>query len=110
MRVSTTFMHQQALNIILEQQGQINKTQQQISTGKNVLKPSDNPSAAADIMSLEEAFARSVQYQDNAERASARLGVEEAALTNITDTLQRLHELALQANNATQNDISRAAI
>lgn len=110
MRVSTTFMHQQALNIILEQQSRINETQQQISTGKNVLKPSDNPSAAADIMALEEAFARSVQYQDNAERARARLGIEETALADIGDTLQRLHELGLQANNATQNDTTRAAI
>ncbi|KAF0193025.1 MAG: flagellar hook-associated protein 3 FlgL [Gammaproteobacteria bacterium] len=110
MRVSTAFMHQQAINIILDQQARVNKTQQQISTGKNVLKPSDNPAASADIMSLEEAFARSVQYQDNAERARARLGVEETALADIANTLQRLHELSLQANNATQNDTSRAAI
>ncbi len=110
MRVSTAFMHQQAINIILDQQARVNKTQQQISTGKNVLKPSDNPAASADIMSLEEAFGRSVQYQDNGERARARLGVEETALSDIANTLQRLHELSIQANNATQNDTSRAAI
>ena len=110
MRVSTNYMYQQSLNTILDQQARINQTQQQISTGKNILKPSDDPSAAAYIMALEESYSQTTNFQANADRAKARLGLEDVALGDLSNSLQRVHELALQANNATQDDQTRTAI
>lgn len=108
MRISTSQFIQQGLSQILTQQRQIADTQEQLATGRRVVRPSDDPAAATRSLSLRESIATLQQYNDNNDFAQSRLQAEEVALISAGDLLQRARELAIQANNATQTNETRA--
>lgn len=110
MRISTSQIYQQGLSAMLDQQGKLIKTQQQLSTGRRILTPADDPAGSAQVLDVNQALDVTKQYQANATTAKARLGLEENAMASTTDILQRVRELAVQANNATQTNETRAAI
>jgi flagellar hook-associated protein 3 FlgL len=110
MRISTSLFYQQGLNAMLSQQSTLAKTQLQLSTGKRILTPSDDPSAAAKVLDLDKLIESTGQYQRNADTAQARLTIEESALSSAGDLLQRVRELAVQANNDSLSAEDRNAI
>jgi len=73
MRISTTQFYQSGLNSILDQQSGLNKTQEQISTGLRVVKPSDDPIATISIINLEQEIALTNRYIANSDLATANL-------------------------------------
>ncbi|MCB1789322.1 MAG: flagellar hook-associated protein FlgL, partial [Gammaproteobacteria bacterium] len=85
-------------------------TELQVATGKRILRPSDDPSAAVRVLDLSEAQQRLAQYQRNADAAIARLDQEESALLSIENLLQRVRELAVQGANDTLSVDDRQAI
>lgn len=110
MRISTDQMQQQAVNLMLDQQAALAKTQQQVATGRRLATPADDPAAAAQVLDLEQARQTIGQYQKNADAARGRLSLEEGTLAGMDDVLQRLRELAVQGSNDTQTAASRAFI
>lgn len=108
MRVSTNQFIQQGISQILSQQQQIADTQEQLATGRRVVRPSDDPAAATRILTLRESISTVQQYNANINLATSRLQIEESALISAGDLLQRARELAIQANNATQTNETRA--
>ncbi|HVY64322.1 MAG TPA: flagellar hook-associated protein FlgL [Gammaproteobacteria bacterium] len=85
-------------------------TQEKVSSGQRVNKPSDDPVAAARIAHLDASLSRLDQYQQNSVFARNQLGLEESSLTSVIDNLQRVRELALQGNNSTASDADRKVI
>lgn len=110
MRLSTVQVFQNGINSILSQQNQVNRTQIELSTGKKVLTPSDDPAAAAQILRIDSELSRVDQYFDNADLAESQLEFEEGLVDEAENVLQRVRELVLQANNAIQTTESRQAI
>ncbi|MBB5320348.1 flagellar hook-associated protein FlgL [Marinobacter oulmenensis] len=86
------------------------ETQQQISTGKKVNKPSDDPVAAARILKLDQELRRVETYERNANLADNRLKQEESALASSVDIIQRVRELAVQAGSGTLSPNDRESI
>jgi len=105
MRVSTALIQQRGVQSILEKQAELLKVQDQLSSGKRLTAPSDDPSAASRIIDLNEALNQIEQYGENANYATQRLNLEEATLTASTNVLQRVRELAIQAANTGTNDL-----
>jgi flagellar hook-associated protein 3 FlgL len=99
-----------AINSMLEQQAKLSKVQQQVATGKRISKPSDDPVAASRIVNLKDVMRMTEQYQSNIDGARSRLTIEEGVLANAIDVLQRARELAVQANNGSQTNETRAFI
>lgn len=110
MRISTTQLFTQGVDAMLDKQRQISETELQVATGKRILRPSDDPSAAVRVLDLSEAQQRLAQYQRNADAAIARLDQEESALLSIENLLQRVRELAVQGANDTLSVDDRQAI
>ncbi len=110
MRVATSGSFLRGSRLMQDIQTQLDRTQNQIATGRRILTPSDDPIAAARAVGLRESVARLEQYQRNADVAQSRLGYEESALDAVVDAMQRVRELALRANNATADGDSRAHI
>ncbi len=110
MRVSTQGSYLTGLTAIQRLQAALDQTQRQISSGRRILTPSDDPIAASRSLEIRESLSRLTQFDRNAGIANNRLAQEEAALTSVNDVLQRVRELALQANNATQSNESRGQI
>ncbi|MEP1269207.1 MAG: flagellar hook-associated protein FlgL, partial [Marinobacter sp.] len=88
----------------------LNQTQEQISTGKRVNKPSDDPVAAARILKLDQELSRIETYQRNAGLAENRLQQEESALASSVDVIQRIRELTVQAGNGSLSPNDRKSI
>lgn len=110
MRISTNQMFQRATDGILDQQSQMSKTQIQLSTGKRVVTPSDDPTAAVQILQLQHSVDITNAYQTNIGYATSSLTSEEQAVSGVTDILQRVRELALQANTGLLDDPARQGI
>jgi flagellar hook-associated protein 3 FlgL len=110
MRISTYGAYQQGLSMMQQIQAALDRTQQQISSGQRILTPSDDPIAAARALELRETLGRLEQFDRNGNIARNRLSDEEVALGSVNNVLQRVRELALQANNATQSDETRSLI
>lgn len=103
-------MFSQNLTAMLNQQAELGKTQLQVSTGKKILNPSDDPIAAVAVLNLQREFNLTQQYLANTTKAENKLAVEEGALKSSTDILQRVHELAIQGLNDTNSQADRSAI
>ncbi|TVZ38544.1 flagellar hook-associated protein 3 FlgL [Alteromonadaceae bacterium 2753L.S.0a.02] len=74
-------------------------TQEQLSTGVRVLNPSDDPVASTKIMQLSTDLSNIQQYRKNIDLAENNLVLEESNLKSISNLLQRIQELAVQAGN-----------
>jgi len=110
MRISTSMFHYQSINAILNSESELQKTQQQLATGRRMLTPASDPNASSHTMELRQALSTREQYQSNADSATARLNVEESSLAGAGNALQRVRELAVQANNATLTSSDRKSI
>ena len=109
MRISTSWAQQSSVNAMLDQQSRLQQTQMQLSTGKKILTPSDDPAAAARIIDLNQSLAQTEQYQSNVNIARHRLSMEESALDSATEILQRIRELGVQGLSGTNTQASRTA-
>jgi len=110
MRISSSQIYQQAVDAMLSKQADLAKTQLQIATGKRILAPSDDPAAATRILDLDKTIETTRQYQRNADFAETRLAYEESLLTEVSDVLQRVRELSVQANNDVYSAQDRQAM
>lgn len=110
MRVATLQQYNIGLNGILDNQSAVNKTQQQVSTGRRVLTPADDPIAATKILQLQQDLALNDQFNRNMTAADNRLKLEEATLDSVTKNLIRMKELTVQAGGGTLTITDRQAI
>src|SRR5690554_995956 len=110
MRISTNYMTHQSLEAMLRQQSDLAKTQVQISTGKRIQTPSDDPIGAVKMLELQRQIGLSQQYQDNADVADSRLNVTDGLLKSAGDIMQRIRQLAVQGLNDTHSDSARQGI
>ena len=110
MRVSTSWMQQQSVGSMMDRQSDLSDINTQLSTGKRINQPSDDPVGAARALDLTHVTADTAQYQRNITSANARLGLEDQTLSNVTNVLGRVRTLLLQAANGTQTDETRGDI
>ncbi|MGJ8686821.1 MAG: flagellar hook-associated protein FlgL [Spongiibacteraceae bacterium] len=110
MRISTSQIFNIGVNSMLSQQSNLARTQQQVGSGKEILAPSDDPVGTVRSLELSRALGRTEQYDRNANLLLSRLSLEESVLGDNVNILQRIRDLALQANNASQSNESKGAI
>ncbi len=109
-RISTQMITERSISSMLKQQNSVSDTQLQLSTGRRVLVPSDDPASAARVMGLNGAVDTLAQYQNNIDRLTARLETEEGSLEGAANLLQRVRELTVQGNNDVLAKMDKAAI
>jgi flagellar hook-associated protein 3 FlgL len=110
MRISTMQQFNTGLRSILNNQEGTLKTQQQISTGRRVLTPADDPIASTRILQLQQDISLREQYQKNVDAAKNRLNLEESILEGVTDNIARIRELTVNAGNGSMTLEDRTAI
>ncbi len=109
-RISTLQIYQNGISNILQRQADLARTQEELATGRRILSPSDDPAGAVRVLDIEEDLRELEQYQRNASLAEGQLALEDSTLSEITRVLQRVRELTVQANNASQGPEQRDAI
>ena len=86
------------------------KYQNQLSSGKEVSRPSDNPMLVARIMQLDSNVRMNEQYEKNISDALGWTDTADGALNVVTSTLQRARELIIYGANGTLSDTDRSAL
>jgi len=110
MKISTTLYFDRATQQLGNVQGELAKTQEQLSTGKQIVKPSDSPDKASLVTRLESELARQASYQDTLKSVNTRLQSEETALKSTSDVLLRIKELSIQASSDTLAPADRQSL
>ncbi|WP_372835786.1 flagellar hook-associated protein FlgL, partial [Pontibacterium sp.] len=110
MRISTRQAFLSSVSNMQNSQSRLADLQNQISTGKKLNKPSDDPVAAAQVVKLNRELAQTEKYQDNIDVSQRRLELEETVLESLNDAAIRIRELTTQAGNGTLSDADRKGI
>ncbi len=93
-RVSNLLQTSLAQESIDSVQSQLLQVQNELTTGKQVNQPSDNPAAAASIETLNQTLAQRQTYSDNINSASAQMSEADSTLGNLTTLLQQAETIA----------------
>lgn len=109
MRISSNTIFETGTNLMLQQQDTLIKTQQQLSTGRRVLTPADDPIAAAQALNVSQSISLNQQYSVNRTTADSSLKLEENVL-KVTALLQDVHESAIRAGTASFTDADRIIV
>lgn len=110
MRISTSSLFESNVSRISDTQSSLAKVQQQISTGKRLLTPADDPLGAARALDLGQGQSLNTQYTQNRGSAKDALNMQEGALQGVTDLLQDVRTQVLAAGSGSLDDTSRKFI
>jgi flagellar hook-associated protein 3 FlgL len=86
------------------------KTQEQLSTGKKISRPSDDPVVAMKGMTYRTNLTEVEQYKRNLSEAYNWMENADTALDKANSVLQRIRELTVQASNDTLEDSQKQMI
>jgi len=86
------------------------RAQEQISSGRRILRPSDDPAGTARALALRRELAQSARVQDSIATGRSRLDQATTTLQNSSGLLTRARELVLQAMSGALNDGDRAVV
>jgi flagellar hook-associated protein 3 FlgL len=109
-RISTTTLFDQGIAAINDRQRTLLEVQQQVSTGRRVLTPADDPIAAGRILDLSQSQSATAQFIENAGSANATLAVTEQSLQAVIRSLQDIRTTVVGAGNAALGDSGRATL
>jgi flagellar hook-associated protein 3 FlgL len=110
MRITLGMMADQSLRNIQANQARMQTLQDQLTSGTQISKPSDDPIGAAQALSLQESLDQATQYGRNIDQGISWLNTSDSALSSVTDAIHRARELAVQAANGTLTPADRSAI
>lgn len=110
MRISTGQLYDRSIRAVLDNQDDLSDVQQQLSTGKKLLRPSDDPVGSAQVIRLTEEIDLIAQYNKNNNLLTNSIEQEETILGNVTDNIQRARQLMIQAGNGILDVNDRNAI
>lgn len=110
MRISSNTSYELGIAALNRQQAAQLKNFEQMSTGRRVLTPSENPAAYVRALEISQADAGNTQYAVNRQNATGSLEMLEGTLGDVTKLVQNAQELAVYAGNGTLTDSGRGAI
>jgi len=110
MQIGTKQFFQTQVSSMNDLQTQIGKINEQVSSGKSIMVPSDNPGGYTTAARLGKSEASIQQYARNISVAKSRLGQEDTVLSSTANILSRINELSIQGSNGTNSQASRTAI
>lgn len=110
MKISTSYLFDRSVKQMSTVQSDLAHTQAQVSSGKQVINPSDAPDQAAAIQRLKSVLNHQDSYAKALTTVKARLEGEDSNLQSVSDMLIRAKELSVQSANDTLNPANRKAL
>ncbi len=98
-RITDIIKNDRMVHNLNRHQMDLNKIENQLSTSKKIQNPSDDPSAATNQMYFRTRIEELDQFEMNIGEGRARLNLVDGELSSVTDILQRVRVLAVQASN-----------
>ncbi|MFP9431704.1 flagellar hook-associated protein FlgL [Enterobacter sp. LM3] len=110
MRISTQMMYEQSMRGVTNSQSLWMGYGEQMSTGKRVNRPSDDPIAASQAVVLSQAQTQNSQYALARTFATTKVSLEENVLQQVTSAIISSQEKIVNAGNGTLSDDDRASL
>jgi flagellar hook-associated protein 3 FlgL len=110
LRVSTYNQFRAGEESMVARQRELLITQQQMSSGKRILSPADDPLGAADSAGIRSNIAQFDQFKSNQDYANYLLNLGESALKSFVDGIQDVQEKLVAAGNGAYGDGERRMI
>lgn len=110
MRISSGTIYDSGVASMQRQTEKLFQTQQQISSGRRILTPADDPVAAARVLEVSQSQSINQQYGTNGGTAGDILAAEESALGGITALLQGVRDMTVNAGDAALSQADRASL
>jgi len=110
MQVSTKLLNQQQVRHFSKINEKIADTQERVSTGKSILRASDDPVAAVNLSVAKEQSLILEQFQRNIDAADTKLNLTDSTLQQTVNVLTRFSELITMARNGALNEEGHLAI
>lgn len=108
-RITSSMLATSLLSDLNNITNQMSTSQQQLSSGKQILKPSDDPFGTARALAYRADLAANQQYQNNINNITGWQNATDTALQNIEQLVQRARDLTLQGATDTSGQEGRNA-
>ncbi|HBH7068067.1 TPA: flagellar hook-associated protein FlgL [Enterobacter cloacae] len=110
MRISTQMMYDQNMRGITDSQGKWLSYGEQMSTGKRVNRPSDDPIAASQAVVLSQSQSQNSQFALARTFASQKVSLEDNVLSQVNAAITSAKEKLVNAGNGTLSDDDRLSL
>jgi flagellar hook-associated protein 3 FlgL len=110
MRVTSDMSQRHVLSDLRRVQERLANAQSQVSGGKRIEKPSDDPLGAERAMRLNDQLESTGAYRTAVDESRSWLDATDSALSSLNDVVQHVRELTLQAANGSTSDAGRQSI
>lgn len=110
MRIATGYAQKVALDGITDRQAALIKSQEQLSSGKRINRPSDDPAAAAEAEKVRSRQARMDAEKRAVGYAQQQLSNADNTIGDATALLQNARETLLRGANSTNNASDRVTV
>jgi len=85
-------------------------TQAHAASGRRILRPSDDPTGTARVLTLRSDAARNSQYLADIGNASSWLGLCDSTLAGVNSAIEQLRDLAIQGANLAPSEPGRQSL
>ncbi|HDW8064854.1 TPA: flagellar hook-associated protein FlgL [Yersinia enterocolitica] len=110
MRLSTSMLYQQNMQGVTNAQSLWMQSGQQLSTGKRVVNPSDDPMAASQAVMVSQSQSENSQYTLARSFTRQSSSLETTVLSQATSTIQSIQSLIIGAAKDSLSDDDRASM
>ena len=110
MRVTQAGFYNSAVSQMQQQQTKVFETQEQLSSGKKIAKPSDDPALAAAANNLRSQMTENKRYMANLDRVMTTMQMQETAVNSTVQQLERIKTLAIQGANDSYSAADRKSV
>jgi flagellar hook-associated protein 3 FlgL len=109
-RITPAMVTSQTLGDLTSSLNSIERSSEELSSGKTILEPADNPYGASRVIDLQSQLEGLSSYEGNAQNGIEWENTASSAMSSMSSAVQRVRELVLQAANGTINQSDREAI
>ncbi len=110
MRVASNNAFESSLSNLQRRQEGLTRAQEQLTSGKRVLKPSDDPSAAATAERALASTKRAEAQMRALDTSKSAMQLAESALGDAGELMQQARELLVGAGNGSYSDLERKTL
>lgn len=110
MRVTNSMLSKSFLRDLNRNQNNLKKINNQLSSRKEISRPSDNPYKAARSMQLSSDIKAAIQYNENIKDTTNWLDTTDTALQQLEKSFQRIRVLMVSGGNAAYGSDEKKAI
>ena len=110
MRISTSTLFNANVTQLNSLESSLVQTQQQISTGRRIVTPADDPTAAAQVLQVTQTQETNKQYIANIGTANDAVTLAEGTMQSISSLLQNVQSTAVSAGNAALSNSDRKSL